>query len=71
MKKIQYVSKYLTLSEDGLVPRIECPMDRGLLMCNQTKEDEVYLYCLSCSYKRIIGSKFYDELKLAVDRNSS
>ena len=33
-KKIQYLSKYIALSEEGLVPRLECPMDQGLLMPN-------------------------------------
>lgn len=69
--KIQYVSKYISLSEEGLVPRIECPMDQGLLMCNQTDEDQIYLYCLSCNYQRIIGSEYYGKIKESVDRNSN
>lgn len=60
--QIQYVSKYIALSEEGLVPRLECPMDQGLLFCNQDAEDAIYLYCLSCEYKNFIGNQFYDEL---------
>ena len=41
--KIQYVSKYLLLAEKGLVPRLECPMDQGPLMCNETNEGIIYL----------------------------
>ena len=67
--KIQYVSKYLLLSEKGLVPRLECPMDQGPLMCNETNDSIIYLYCLSCSYKKIIGLEYYGKLKEYVDRN--
>jgi len=52
MRRIQYVSKYIALSEEGLVPRLACPLDQGFLLPNQTDEDEVYLYCLSCQYKK-------------------
>lgn len=69
MQKIQLVSKYLTLAEEGLVPRIDCPMDQGLLMPNLSEEDEIYLYCLSCDYKKTIGTEYYAKLKECVDRN--
>jgi hypothetical protein len=68
MRRIQYVSKYIALSEEGLVPRLACPLDQGLLLPNQTNEDEVYLYCLSCEYKKFIGFGFYDEIIKAVSR---
>jgi hypothetical protein len=70
MKKIQYVSKYIRLSEEGLVPRLECPMDQGPLFCNQNMEDEIYLYCLSCNYKKVIGSEYYDTIRESVQRLS-
>jgi len=57
--QIQYVSKYIALSEEGLVPRLECPMDQGSLLCNQDLEDNIYLYCLSCEYKNNIGLEVY------------
>jgi len=60
--KIQYVSKYISLSEEGLVPKLSCPQDQGLLLSNQTLEDEVYLYCLSCTYRRTIGGAAYREI---------
>lgn len=69
MHKIQYVSKYIALSEEGLVPRLECPLDQGLLFSNQTDLDEVYLYCLSCEYKKFIGFDFYEEIIKAVNKN--
>jgi hypothetical protein len=68
MHKIQYVSKYIALSEEGLVPRLECPLDQGLLFSNQTNLEEVYLYCLSCSYKKFIGFGFYNEIMKAVKK---
>jgi len=71
LRKIQTVSKYIALSEEGLVPRLECPMDQGLLMPNLTLDDKEYLYCLSCNYKNFIGNKFYDEIleKIKVAEN--
>jgi hypothetical protein len=70
MKQIQNVSKYIRLSEEGLVPRLECPMDQGPLFCNQNMEDEIYLYCLSCNYKKVIGSEYYDTIRESVQRLS-
>jgi len=67
--KIQYVSKYLTLSEKGLVPRLQCPMDQGPLMCNENNEGIIYLYCLSCQYKNNMGLEVYERIKRAVDSN--
>jgi hypothetical protein len=61
------VSRYLTLAEEGLAQKLECPMDQGLLSCNQTNEDEIYLYCLSCDYKKTIGLGFYQDLLRVVD----
>lgn len=61
------MSKYLTLAEEGLVPKMNCPMDQGLLMPNQDIEDNVYLYCLSCYYKKHIGTDMYEEMKRAVN----
>ena len=70
MQKIQYVSKYITLAEEGLVPRILCPMDQGLLLCNQDIDDSIYLYCLSCNYKKTIGVSMYQSIMEAVRKNS-
>ena len=69
--QIQYVSKYLTLAEEGLVPKLECPMDQGLLLCNQDINDNIYLYCLSCEYKTNIGLDQYDRIRKAVDTSSN
>jgi hypothetical protein len=65
--KIQYVSKYLALAEEGLVERINCPLDQGPLSVNQSNEDVIYLYCLSCEYKNNIGLLLYNKLKKLVD----
>jgi hypothetical protein len=69
LRRIQYVSQYIALSEEGLVPRLECPMDQGLLQSNLDLEDNIYLYCLSCSYKKFIGEKLYNSIKERVDKN--
>jgi len=64
--RIQIVSKYLTLAEEGLVSKVDCPLDQGLLMPNQDINDKIYLYCLSCDYKKEIGLDFYDRMDKAV-----
>jgi hypothetical protein len=60
--KIQYVSKYISIAREGLVPVLDCPMDQGLLLCNQNDEDEIFLYCLSCNYKKFIGFELYNQI---------
>jgi hypothetical protein len=67
MQKIQYVSKYIALSEEGLVPRILCPMDQGLLLCNQDLDDNIYFYCLECNYKKQIGLGLYSKIVKEVE----
>ena len=71
MKQIQYVSKYLTLSEEGLVSKMVCPLDQGPLFPNQTLDDQVFLYCLSCNYKKTMGAELYSRIVAAVKRVSN
>lgn len=56
------MSKYLALAAEGLVQELACPMDKGLLACNQDLEDNIYLYCLSCEYKKTVGLAYYQDL---------
>lgn len=65
--KIQTVSEYLALAKEGLVPRIECPVDQGLLFCNQDLEENIYLYCLSCNYKNYMGLEVYSGMEKALN----
>ena len=67
--KIQVVSKYLALAAEGLVSKLDCPMDQGLLMPNQTIDDKIYLYCLSCEYKKDLGLELYGKMEQAVRSN--
>lgn len=67
--QIQYVSRYIALSEEGLVPRLVCPIDQGPLFANQDLLDNIFMYCLECEYKKIIGLNFYENLKLQVVKN--
>jgi hypothetical protein len=64
--KIQYVSKYLSLSREGLVPELLCPMDQGSLYPNQDVEENIFLYCLSCDYRNSIGLEAYSKIEAAV-----
>jgi hypothetical protein len=66
--KIQYVSKYLSLSGEGLVPELLCPMDQGSLYPNQDFEENIFLYCLTCSYKKTIGIVDYNNLVALVEK---
>ena len=66
MKRIQIVSRYIALSEEGLVSKLGCPMDQGSLLSNLDLEDNIFLYCLSCSYKKFIGEKLYTDIEKAV-----
>ncbi len=65
--KIQYVSKYLALAEEGLVEKIECPLDQGPVSVNLDYEDNIYIYCLACDYKKIIGISYFNKIKERVD----
>jgi len=67
--KIQYVSKYIALSEEGLVSKMVCPIDQGSLLSNLNSEDNIFLYCLSCNYKKNIGVKLYEDIVKAVSHN--
>ena len=60
------MSKYLTLSEEGLVAKMDCPLCQGLLMPNQDNNDKIYLYCLSCEYRNEIGLDQYDRMEKAI-----
>jgi len=67
--KIQYVSTYISMSEEGLVEKLLCPVDQSLLFSNQDLLDEVYLYCLECDYKKSLGTTTYQKIVSEVDRN--
>ena len=65
--RIQYVSTYISMSEEGLVEKLLCPVDQSILFCNQDLSDLIFLYCLSCEYKKELGSTTYDKIVKCVD----
>ena len=65
--RIQYVSTYINLSKEGLVPKLLCPQDQGLLLCNGDGDSLIYLYCLECNYKNTIGINKYENIVELVD----
>jgi len=69
--RIQYVSTYISMSESGLVEKLLCPVDQSLLFCNQDLEDDIYLYCLECEYKKNIGSATYEKIVNLVEANKN
>lgn len=60
--KIQYVSTYISMSKEGLVEKLLCQVDQSILFCNQDLEDNIYLYCLECNYKKILGRSTYSKI---------
>jgi len=67
--RIQYVSTYISMSEEGLVEKLLCPVDQSILFCNQDLEENIYLYCLECEYKNNIGKSKYDKIVKGVEEN--
>ncbi len=65
--EIRYVSKYISMSEEGLVEKLLCPVDQASLMPNLGIDDEIFLYCLACSYKTTIGLSKYNQIKSSVE----
>lgn len=66
--KIQFVSKYLDFAKEGLVPNLECPIDQGLLFCNLDDQDNIFLYCIICNYKKNVGLYLYNKIVREVER---
>jgi hypothetical protein len=56
------------MSEDGLVEKLLCPVDQSNLFCNQDLDDNIFLYCLDCEYKKNIGSSTYDKIVDSVNK---
>ena len=61
--KVQLVSKYLTLAREGLVASMDCPLCQGFLFANTNNEDDIYLYCLACNYKKQLGLALYKRME--------
>ena len=68
--RVQYVSTYISMSEEGLVEKLLCPVDQSILFSNQNLLDEIYLYCLECDYIKNIGISTYEEIVKAVEKNA-
>ena len=66
--QIQYVSRYIALSEEGLVVKMVCPFDQGPLFPNMDNDDRVFLYCLECNYKNFLGTSIYESMVRSVKR---
>ena len=57
------------MSKDGLVEKLLCPVDQSLLFSNQDLQDNIYLYCLECDYKKILGASTYSKIFDEVNKN--
>ncbi len=61
------MSRYLALAKEGLVPGMDCPLDQGLLFANEDSEEKIFLYCLSCDYKKYIGIHLYKNMESLIN----
>jgi DNA-directed RNA polymerase subunit M/transcription elongation factor TFIIS len=59
------------MSEEGLVEKLLCPVDQSILFCNQDLEENIFLYCLECEYKKNIGSTTYEKIVKLVKANKN
>jgi hypothetical protein len=59
------------MSEEGLVEKLLCPVDQSLLFSNQNLEENIFLYCLECEYKKNIGSTTYEKIVKLVEANKN
>jgi hypothetical protein len=59
------------MSEEGLVEKLLCPVDQSILFCNQDLEENIFLYCLECEYKKNIGSTTYEKIVKLVEANKN
>jgi DNA-directed RNA polymerase subunit M/transcription elongation factor TFIIS len=54
------------MSGEGLVEKLLCPVDQSILFSNQDLDDNIFLYCLECEYKKNIGTSTYENIVRAV-----
>lgn len=61
---IQVINEYQFMASQGKFPAVLCVMDKdhGSLACNIDKNDDVYMYCLACSYKLRPGIALYSSM---------
>jgi len=69
--RVQYVSTYISMSEEGLVEKLLCPVDQSILFSNQNILDEIYLYCLECDYKKALGTASYQKIVDEVNKHKN
>ena len=46
---------------------MDCPLDQGLLFANVNFEDEIFVYCISCDYKKFIGLDLYKAMERIIN----
>jgi len=49
---------------------MDCPLCQGFLFANLSNEDGIYLYCLSCEYKKQIGLALYSRMEKEVNEKN-
>lgn len=69
MMNIQIFSKYYQLSLKDKVLPIRCGMDKDhpYLVPNLSYDDEIYLYCLGCSFKMYPGIELYNNIEFILE----
>jgi len=69
MITIQEAHKYINLAKDGLTKKILCgnDSDHTSLLPSLNEQDEVYFYCLGCTYKITPGYKMERYIRFVLD----
>lgn len=60
---------YQKLAEEQKVPPLLCPMDQSSLYPNLTNDDQLFLYCLECSYKNYVGLELYEKVERYIEKH--
>lgn len=66
---IQEINEYQKLAVRGFFKPVGCmDEDHPPLACNLDENDDVYMYCLACSYKLKPGWNMYETMKERVNQ---
>jgi hypothetical protein len=60
---------YQKLAEESKVPPLLCPIDKSMLYPNLTDQDQLFLYCLECSYKNYVGLDLYEKVERYIEKH--
>lgn len=65
---LYFIKRYLILADQGVFEKYECPLDEdhGRLYPNMDVNEKIFLYCIYCNYKKILGLNTLQEISRQV-----